>query len=584
MLVQNIRSIKNKMGILRACANELRLFDVVAWTETWLNDHVDSEELASSLPQHMWFRRDRPTHAGGVACAISLHLQPERREDLEPPAAEMLVVDIQTANVILAIVYCPPDGNSIPEVFRVCQDLRTRHPNKTVVVAGDFNVPEVRWTSVGGDSGATPYIQRSAPRALQLLDGISTAGLVQHVGQPTRGNSYLDLVLSNGACVNATVCEGIFPSDHAEVRCTLRIKKRGKRFSTRPTVFDYKRADFNGLRRSLNLVDWTQLNTLPVNDAVKMFYAHLHRSITSHIPTVTLKRHYPPWFDADVRKALTDKEYAFRALKRDRNVDTLAYFRDCRRVFKKVSCMKYFEYLKSMTADFKQNPKRFWSFLKCIKGGKGQLPTLLDNAVEVSGDVERANLLNRTFAAKFSDPAIDCLPAAFDFDLPELLTSDVSASSVSSIIGSLNIHKATGPDDVSARVIRECADQLVSPLTIICMLSVEQGTFPEKWKEANIVPVFKKGSRRLPSNYRAVSITSFFGKLLEKVVRDALFTHVQSVLSECQHGFIPGRSCETNLACLLSTACDSLDNGKQTDIIYTDFSSAFQSVSHQLLI
>ena len=68
------------------------------------------------------------------------------------------------------------------------------------------------------------------------------------------------------------------------------------------------------------------------------------------------------------------------------------------------------------------------------------------------------------------------------------------------------------------------------------------------------------------------------------MVRDRLFAHVKPALSEHQHGFLPGRSCETNLACLLSTAWNSITNGKQTDVIYTDFSSAFQSVNHQLLI
>ena len=68
------------------------------------------------------------------------------------------------------------------------------------------------------------------------------------------------------------------------------------------------------------------------------------------------------------------------------------------------------------------------------------------------------------------------------------------------------------------------------------------------------------------------------------MVRDGLFAHVKPALSEHQHGFLPGRSCETNLACLLSTAWKSIANGNQTDIIYTDFSAAFQSINHQLLI
>ena len=430
----------------------------------------------------------------------------------------------------------------------------------------------------------SPVVEKSTPRTLRLLEGCDIAGLVQHVYQPTRGNSYLDLIMTNDACAEATVCEGTFPSDHAEIRCTVRVKKAAKRNVNRPTVYDYKRADFNGLRTSLSVSNWSMFDTLPVNEAVDLFYSKLEASIQDHIPTLTLKRRYPPWFDSDVRKALTEKESAYRSMKSNRNIDTMNRFRDCRKIFKKVSCMKYFEYLKDITGDFKSNPKRFWSFLKCVRGGKGQLPTLTDNTGDISGDVERADLLNRTFADKFSDPTVAFLPQAPNFDLPELVDFEVSASSISSILNNLNVHKASGPDNISARVIKECAVPLVAPIAIICKLSIEQGIFPSRWKEANIVPVFKKGSRKLPINYRAVSLIPFFGKILERVVRDRLFAHVKPALSEHQHGFLPGRSCETNLACLLSTAWNSITNGKQTDVIYTDFSSAFQSVNHQLLI
>ena len=69
ILSQNVRSIRNKLGVLRASAPELDDYDCIAWTETWLNETVDTAELASALPGHTWYRRDRPTHAGGVACA-----------------------------------------------------------------------------------------------------------------------------------------------------------------------------------------------------------------------------------------------------------------------------------------------------------------------------------------------------------------------------------------------------------------------------------------------------------------------------------------------------------------------------------
>jgi len=115
-------------------------------------------------------------------------------------------------------------------------------------------------------------------------------------------------------------------------------------------------------------------------------------------------------------------------------------------------------------------------------------------------------------------------------------------------------------------------------------MSLRQGIFPEPWKRANVVPIFKKGNVKDPNCYRSVSLIPLFGKVLEIVVYLSLLCHVDPVMSPAQHGFVPGRSCATNLASLLSTVWESIEERIQTDCIYTDFSSAFQSVNHALLL
>ena len=152
------------------------------------------------------------------------------------------------------------------------------------------------------------------------------------------------------------------------------------------------------------------------------------------------------------------------------------------------------------------------------------------------------------------------------------------------ILRSLSPQKACGPDNVSARIIRECAVELSVPIAKLCYLSLEQGIFPKSWKRANIVPIHKKGSKTAASNYRSVSLLPIFGKVLERIVFHQLFSHVKPVISDVQHGFMPGRSCATNLCTMLHTAWTNISAGSQTDVIYTDYSSAFQSVNHRLLL
>ena len=135
----------------------------------------------------------------------------------------------------------------------------------------------------------------------------------------------------------------------------------------------------------------------------------------------------------------------------------------------------------------------------------------------------------------------------------------------------LDAGKACGADGLSAHILRECADELAAPLCKLFTASLNAAIFPEQWSEANIVPIFKKGSRKLPENYRSVSLLPLCAKNFEKVVLDQLMVHVHPLLSPCQHGFIPRRSCASNLASFLSHGWDAISEGCQLDTICTDF-------------
>ena len=148
----------------------------------------------------------------------------------------------------------------------------------------------------------------------------------------------------------------------------------------------------------------------------------------------------------------------------------------------------------------------------------------------------------------------------------------------------MNVHKACGPDNVSARVIWERRGELARPLTIPFTKSWSGEYSRAGGRRPTSSQSTKKGSRKLLENYRSVSLLPLFGKIMERCVYDTLLTHVQPALSPRQHGFLPRRSCDTNLATLLKTAWESLSSDHQTDVIYTDYSAAFQSVNHKLLL
>ena len=109
-----------------------------------------------------------------------------------------------------------------------------------------------------------------------------------------------------------------------------------------------------------------------------------------------------------------------------------------------------------------------------------------------------------------------------------------------------------------------------------------KGEVPTDWRQANVIPIFKKGEKYLASNYRPVSLTCICCKLLENIVASSILKHLdlQSILVDFQHGFRAKRSCETQSLTLSYELLSNLHSSIQTDLIILDFSKAFDKVPH----
>ena len=169
-----------------------------------------------------------------------------------------------------------------------------------------------------------------------------------------------------------------------------------------------------------------------------------------------------------------------------------------------------------------------------------------------------------------------------------LLSSSISKNKCTSsaVLGRLKPNKSPGGDGLHHRVLVELKNEMATPLIMIFTRSLHEGQPPPPWKEANVTPIYKKGTRHIQGNYRPVSLTSMAGKCMERLIRDAIMTHMteNDLLSPKQPGFIQGRSCVTQLLPVLDSWTLALDEGGNIDTIYIDFAKAFDTVSHQRLL
>ena len=150
----------------------------------------------------------------------------------------------------------------------------------------------------------------------------------------------------------------------------------------------------------------------------------------------------------------------------------------------------------------------------------------------------------------------------------------------------LNASKSAGPDNMHPRLLKELAEVIALPLKLLFDKTLKEGKIPAAWKKAEVKPIFKKGSKNDPGNYRPVSLTSIVCKVFEGIIRDSLNKHLldNNLLSDHQYGFMSGRSCTTQLLTTINDWMLLLDDKKPVDVVYLDLQKAFDKVPHMRLL
>ncbi|KAK4830415.1 hypothetical protein QYF61_010946 [Mycteria americana] len=245
----------------------------------------------------------------------------------------------------------------------------------------------------------------------------------------------------------------------------------------------------------------------------------------------------------------------------------------------------------NLAAPVKDNKKHFFKYISSKRRAKENLQPLVDRGGNtVTKDEEKAEVLNAFFASVFNSRA-NCSLGTQPLELEDRDGDQngapmIQGEMVSDLLHHLDTHKSMGPDEIHPRVLKELADVLIKPLSIIYQQSWLTGEVPADWRLANVTPIFKKGWKEDRGKYRPVSLTSVLGKLMEQIILRAITRHVENNqgIKPSQHGFRKGRSCLTNLISFYDKVTRLVDEGKAVDGVYLDFSKAFDTVSQSILL
>ena len=249
--------------------------------------------------------------------------------------------------------------------------------------------------------------------------------------------------------------------------------------------------------------------------------------------------------------------------------------------------------------------KKLFSFLKSSKTDAQGIALLKKGDKVCTNDVDQANLLNAQFQSVFSirsplnliklchttmlngaTSLVSLLPEHVKCKFPIMQDIKISTAGVNKLLSGLNVSKAAGPDAIRPIVLKELCQEITPVVALIFQTSFDSGTVPADWKKAQVCPLFKKGNKTDPANYRPISLTCILCKAMEHIVASNLTKHFNqhNILYDLQHGFRERRSCETQLIQLVEDLARNMTSGKQTDLILLDFSKAFDKVNHLKLL
>ena len=557
---------------------------------------------------------------GGVAIYYDHNLVPTDSATYTDDYCQAVCLYIKSLELIVSGVYRPPNANanqveSFRNMMQQIEKFIKKHPSADVQLQGDFNFKFINWQCLTMKPGHGQSLAEQD--CAQILINLMQQNLLsQHVSENTRNNlNILDLVITNNAdTIHSIAVEKSNLSDHDLVITRILndnlTKEKLEEYNPENTFdkLNWTKARWDEIRSDLSHTHWEELfenkdidqmcsvfNDTVSTVASKYCPEHIIRKNKYNIPRerrslIRTRRHVISNinFLKYVKPLHNDLEFI------DRNNKVTKLETKQLEIEEKIKQSIKDEVLRKeqeAISKIKVNPRAFYSYANQKRKKKVRIGPLVDSNGNLQADPKiMADLMQQQYVKVFSKPSTDKeAKSNHEPQINERVTLEdieFSNSDILKAIDSMPNHSAPGPDKFPSVILKKCKQELASALYIMLRKSLDTGKVAKIHKEQTIVPIFKKDSKANPENYRPVSLTSHILKLFERVLRTKLvnFIEEQGLLSKEQYGFRPGRSTITQLLAHIDRIIQILERNQNADILYLDFSKAFDKVCHATLI
>ena len=438
--------------------------------------------------------------------------------------------------------------------------------------------------------------------------------MIQQVDQVTHGREILDLIFSNNEDLVSSVAVSAWPAftDHSVVTASVSYKLEKEKEVEETHLLDsgrrlkklnFSKAPWPDIQLELSRIDWTPMEELAKEcptSAHSWFMDTLIPLLENLVPlkgprsrkgSRVVRKRKLLW--RKLRKVQKKIEMSSSANKLSKLIQDKW---DLEMQLKVEYSATNWKEEEQAILNIKKNPKAFFSFARSRQKTRARIGPFLDPTTgQPNPDPDfAATVLSDQYKSVFVQPrpawkvdnASEFFSQQDSSDIPGLNEIPFTEMDMEIACSELSSSSAAGADGVPASLLKLCRKELRKPLCLLWRASLNQGSIPPDLLLVLVCPVHKGGSRGSPKNYRPVALTSHLTKVFERVVRKALVTHLEKydLLPDGQHGFRALRSTLTQLLAYWDTLLEDLEMGKGVDVIYTDFSKAFDTVETGVLL
>ena len=541
-----------------------QLAQVICITETWLTSNINDQQ--TDLDGYDQHRNDRQkgskSRGGGISVYINKKWSKVNRiiHSLSQSDIEILSVisrpmwlPREFSSVITVACYAPCTGGDSTKsatdktartIAQHITDIQLKYPNSAIMIMGDFNKVKI-----------------SIPNFQQI------------VNKPTRGTKLLDLCFVN-VKESYKYCKqlpSLGNSDHNIIHLIPKYIPKAKFPAETTTRRKFNDHTISDLQACFEITDWDEI--IHPGDGIdtqaEVLTDYLNFCIDEHVPKISLRKYSnnKPWISRAIIQLVKDKHKAHK----EGNKKLRNYLKN---KIKHEMLKARRNYTAKIQHKLALEPAKAWSEIRKLCG----ISKEKHSDIAINSDT-----LNKFFA-RFEEKCHSNCMIEIPAQGSQAPALEIEQEEVVNLLKQVDSRKGAGPDKIMPKVLKLCADQLASALTMVFNSSLKQGQVPQIWKTSTIKPIPKSSNPQEPKDYRPIAITSCIGKLLEKLVKKYILEHTP--LDSLQFAYRPGRSTQDALAYLMTTITTHIEKDSKNiaRCLFLDYSSAFNTISVEKLV